>query len=130
MNCFCLSSHFCQVLYPVLPDVLDCNPFRESPAPQTNGDLPGGLEVPAEVQRVVDILADTWRLLTDCHLHREISSQLIGYLLFFISASLFNSLMEKGTSVPAPASPRGSREPMPLNYLLLSSRMEKRGGGF
>ncbi|CAF94400.1 unnamed protein product, partial [Tetraodon nigroviridis] len=44
----------------------------------------------------VDILADTWRLLSDCQLHHEISSQLIGYLLFFISASLFNSLMEKG----------------------------------
>lgn len=113
---FCLSYHFHQVLYPILPYVLDCNPFRESPAPQKNGDASlvlgsSGLEVPAEIQYVVDILADTWRLLTDCQLHHEISSQLIGYLLFFINASLFNSLMEKGTSVPVPA-PRGSQEPM------------------
>lgn len=91
-----------KVLYPILPDVLDCNPFRESPAPQKNGDASlvlgsSGLEVPAEIQYVVDILADTWRLLTDCQLHHEISSQLIGYLLFFINASLFNSLMEKGS---------------------------------
>lgn len=101
---FCLSYHFHQVLYPILPDVLDCNPFRESPAPQPNGDASsavgsGGLEVPTEIQSVVDILADTWRLLTDCQLHQEVSAQLIGYLLFFISASLFNCLMEKGTSV-------------------------------
>ena len=92
------------MLYPILPEVLDCNPFRESPAPQANGDasfIPGsaGPGVPAGIQCVVDILADTWRLLADCQLHHEISSQLIGYLLFFINASLFNSLMERGTSV-------------------------------
>lgn len=106
---FCLSYHLHQVLYPILPDVLDCNPFRESPTPQTNGDASlalgsGGLQVPADIQCVVDILANTWRLLTDCQLHQEISSQLIGYLLFFINASLFNCLMEKGTSVPVAAS--------------------------
>lgn len=98
------SVWFYQVLYPILPDFLDCNPFRESPALQVNGETSpvlgrGGLDVPPETQRIVDILADTWRLLADCQLHREISSQLIGYLLFFINASLFNSLMEKGTRV-------------------------------
>lgn len=116
IDSFCLSYGFYQVLYPILPDVLDCNPFRGSPAPETNGDASsvlgnGGLEVPAEIQCIVDILADTWRLLTDCQLHHEISSQLIGYLLFFISASLFNSLMEKGTSAPELA-PSGSHQLM------------------
>uniref|UniRef100_H3CJK5 Si:ch211-176g6.2 n=1 Tax=Tetraodon nigroviridis TaxID=99883 RepID=H3CJK5_TETNG len=79
-----------KVLYPILPDVLDCNPFRS-----------WGMvawRCPLRYSVFVDILADTWRLLSDCQLHHEISSQLIGYLLFFISASLFNSLMEKGTS--------------------------------
>uniref|UniRef100_A0A674P9P6 Si:ch211-176g6.2 n=1 Tax=Takifugu rubripes TaxID=31033 RepID=A0A674P9P6_TAKRU len=51
----------------------------------------------ANIRCIVDILSDTWRLLSDCQLHQEISSQLIGYLLFFINASLFNSLMEKGS---------------------------------
>lgn len=134
IDSFCLSCRFYQVLYPILRDVLDCNRFRESRAPQTNGDPSlvlesGELEVPAEIQCVVDILADTWRLLTDCQLHHEISSQLIGYLFFFINASLFNSLMEKGTSVPVPP-PRDSQELMWLNYLLLSNCTEKIGGGF
>uniref|UniRef100_A0A674P2U8 Si:ch211-176g6.2 n=1 Tax=Takifugu rubripes TaxID=31033 RepID=A0A674P2U8_TAKRU len=86
-------------------DFVDCNPFRERPTPQANVDTSlalerGGLEVLTEIRCIVDILSDTWRLLSDCQLHQEISSQLIGYLLFFINASLFNSLMEKGTSVP------------------------------
>ncbi|XP_029691837.1 ras-associating and dilute domain-containing protein isoform X1 [Takifugu rubripes] len=91
-----------KVLYPILPDFVDCNPFRERPTPQANVDTSlalerGGLEVLTEIRCIVDILSDTWRLLSDCQLHQEISSQLIGYLLFFINASLFNSLMEKGS---------------------------------
>lgn len=92
-----------QVLYPILPDLLDCNPFRESPDLQmTRGSAQVlssvGLQVPAEIQHLVEVLTDTRRLLSDCQLHPEISSQLIGYLFYFINASLFNSLMERGNS--------------------------------
>lgn len=90
-----------QVLYPVLPGLLDCNPFRENPKQQVTGEsswLPGSceLQVPAHIQQVVEILDKTWVLLTDCQLHSEISSQLIGYLFYFINASVVNSLMERG----------------------------------
>ncbi|KAM8729884.1 ras-associating and dilute domain-containing protein-like [Acanthopagrus schlegelii] len=91
-----------KVLYPILPDLLDCNPFRESPDLQmTRGSAQVlssvGLQVPAEIQHLVEVLTDTRRLLSDCQLHPEISSQLIGYLFYFINASLFNSLMERGS---------------------------------
>lgn len=96
-----------QVLYPILPDLLDCNPFRENPGLQVTGESArvlgnGGLQVPGEIQHLVEVLTDTWRLLSDCQLHPEISSQLIGYLFYFINASLFNSLMERGTSASVP----------------------------
>lgn len=95
-----IPSH--KVLYPVLPGLLDCDPFRESPDLQVPGESApvlgsGALQVPGEIQHLVDVLSDTWRLLCDCQLHPEISSQLIGYLFYFINASLFNSLMERGT---------------------------------
>lgn len=96
-----------QVLYPILPNLLDSNPFRESPDLQVTGEnarvlASGGPQVPAEMQHLVEVLTETWRLLSDCQLHPEISSQLVGYLFFFINASLFNSLMERGTSVSVP----------------------------
>ncbi|KAL7373148.1 hypothetical protein ABVT39_028345 [Epinephelus coioides] len=91
-----------KVLYPVLPGLLDCNPFRESPDLQVTGGSArvlgsSGLQVPGEIQHLVDVLTESWRLLCDCQLHPEISSQLIGYLFYFINASLFNSLMERGS---------------------------------
>lgn len=91
-----------QVLYPILPGLLDCNPFRESPDSQATGEGAqvlgsGGLQVPGEIEQVVEVLTETRRLLSDCQLHPEISSQLIAYVFYFINASLFNSLMERGT---------------------------------
>ena len=96
-----------QVLYPILPGLLDCNPFRENPDRQGNGESArvlgtSGLQVPGEIQQVVEVLNEAWILLSDCQLHPEISSQLVGYLFYFINASLVNSLMERGT---------GAREP-------------------
>lgn len=96
-----------QVLYTILPDLLDGNPFSESLDLQVAGESArvlgsGGLQVPAEMQHLVEVLTNAWRLLSDCQLHPEISSQLVGYLFFFINASLFNSLMERGTSVSVP----------------------------
>ncbi|KAG7236449.1 hypothetical protein INR49_000927 [Caranx melampygus] len=60
-----------RVLYPILPGLLDCNPFRENPKQQVTQErscLPGsyGLQVPAEIQQVVEVLDKTWVLLTDC----------------------------------------------------------------
>uniref|UniRef100_A0A1A7X1P1 Rap GTPase interactor n=3 Tax=Iconisemion striatum TaxID=60296 RepID=A0A1A7X1P1_9TELE len=91
-----------KLLYPILPGLLDCNPFRGSPGPPVSGNcgrvLGGaGPRVPAEIRQVVEVLNESWRLLTDCQLHPEVSSQLLGYLFYFINASLFNSLMERGS---------------------------------
>ncbi|KAI3365407.1 hypothetical protein L3Q82_010491 [Scortum barcoo] len=92
-----------KVLYPILPGLLDCNPFREGAELRVTGSSSrvqgsGGLQVPGEIQNLVEVLTETRRLLSDCQLHPEICSQLIGYLFYFINASLFNSLMERGTS--------------------------------
>uniref|UniRef100_A0A665WX17 Si:ch211-176g6.2 n=1 Tax=Echeneis naucrates TaxID=173247 RepID=A0A665WX17_ECHNA len=84
-----------KVLYPILPGLLDCNPFRESPDWQVTGT--SGLQVPVEVRQVVEVLNEAWVLLLGCQLHPEMSSQLIGYLFYFINASLVNSLMERGS---------------------------------
>uniref|UniRef100_A0A1A8NIB9 Uncharacterized protein n=1 Tax=Nothobranchius rachovii TaxID=451742 RepID=A0A1A8NIB9_9TELE len=91
-----------KLLHPILPGLLDCNPFRGSPGSQVSGNCgrvlcDAGLRVPGEVRQVVEVLNESWRLLTDCQVHPEVSSQLIGYLFYFINASLFNSLMERGS---------------------------------
>lgn len=93
-----------QFLHPILPGLLDCNPFRESPPDLWgSGDCQvpdsNGLQVTGEIWQVVDVLNESWRLLLDCQVHLEVSSQLLGYLFYFINASLFNSLMERGTNM-------------------------------
>ncbi|XP_068439618.1 ras-associating and dilute domain-containing protein isoform X2 [Clinocottus analis] len=112
-----------KVLYPILPALLDCNPFRESPdlrATPESSRVPGrgGLQVPGEIQHLADVLTETWRLLQDCQLHPEISSQLIGYLFYFINASLFNSLMERGPEPGFYQWARGVRMRANLDLLL------------
>ncbi|XP_014830763.1 PREDICTED: ras-interacting protein 1-like [Poecilia mexicana] len=84
-------------LYTVLPSLLDCNPFRESAGDCGRGLGGSGMHVPMEISQVVEVLDESWRLLLDCQVHPEVSSQLIGYLFYFINASLFNSLMERGS---------------------------------
>uniref|UniRef100_A0A8D2ZP27 Si:ch211-176g6.2 n=1 Tax=Scophthalmus maximus TaxID=52904 RepID=A0A8D2ZP27_SCOMX len=102
-----------KVLYPILPGLLDCNPFRKSP------DLgSSGLQVPDEIQRVVEVLNEAWILLSDCQLHPEISSQLIGYLFYFINASLVNSLMERGSEPGSYQWSSGVRMRANLDFLL------------
>uniref|UniRef100_A0A3Q3W3Z8 Uncharacterized protein n=1 Tax=Mola mola TaxID=94237 RepID=A0A3Q3W3Z8_MOLML len=64
------------------------------------------------------ILTNTWTLLSDCQLHPEISSQLVGYLFFFINASLFNSLMERGSEPGFYQWSRGVRMQANLDLLL------------
>ncbi|XP_054913518.1 ras-associating and dilute domain-containing protein [Poeciliopsis prolifica] len=84
-------------LYTVLPSLLDCNPFRESAGDCGRGLGGGGMHVPWEISQVVEVLNESWRLLLDYQVHPEVSAQLIGYLFYFINASLFNSLMERGS---------------------------------
>uniref|UniRef100_A0A673ANK4 Si:ch211-176g6.2 n=1 Tax=Sphaeramia orbicularis TaxID=375764 RepID=A0A673ANK4_9TELE len=76
-----------KALYPTLPGLLDCNLFRENPE----------LELSGGIKQMVEVLTETWRLLLDSQLHPEISSQLIAYLFYFINASLFNLLMDRGS---------------------------------
>ncbi|CAK6976422.1 ras-associating and dilute domain-containing protein, partial [Scomber scombrus] len=111
------------VLYPILPGLLDCNPFRESPDSQATGEGAqilgsGGLQVPGEIEQVVEVLTETRRLLSDCQLHPEISSQLIAYVFYFINASLFNSLMERGSEPGFYQWSRGVRMRANLDLLL------------
>ncbi|KAM8837698.1 ras-associating and dilute domain-containing protein-like isoform 2-T2 [Spinachia spinachia] len=112
-----------KVLYPVLPALLDSNPFRQSAdmlAPARIAQVPGsgGLQVPGEIQHLADVLTETWRLLRDCQLHPEISSQLVGYLFYFINASLFNLLMERGSEPGFYQWARGVRMRANLDLLL------------
>ncbi|XP_068611004.1 ras-associating and dilute domain-containing protein-like [Brachionichthys hirsutus] len=88
-----------KVLYPILPELLDCRPFRDPQVTEKRARLQcsSGLQIPGEMQHLIKVLSSTSRLLSDCQLHPEISSQLIGYLFYFINASLFNSLMERGS---------------------------------
>ncbi|XP_036408324.1 ras-interacting protein 1-like [Megalops cyprinoides] len=76
-----------KALYAALPGLLDGNPFSET----------GQLRVPEGVAQVLDILDETLRLLTSHQVHLDVASQLFVYLLFFINASLFNALMERGS---------------------------------
>ena len=56
----------------------------------------GVAQVPSETEQVLEVLTETRHMLLDCHVHPEISSQLLAYVFYFINASLFNSLMERG----------------------------------
>ncbi|XP_069012314.1 ras-associating and dilute domain-containing protein [Embiotoca jacksoni] len=112
-----------KVLFPILPGLLDCNPFRESLDPRASGESArvlggGGLQVPAGIQQVVEVLSESWTLLSDCQVHPEISSQLIGYLFYFTNASLFNSLMERGAEPGFYQWSRGVRMRANLDLLL------------
>lgn len=76
-----------KLLYPVLPGLLDSNPFSEN----------GQVRVPEVIGSVLAILTKTLNLVKDFHVHPEISLQLFTYLFFFINAFLFNLLMERGS---------------------------------
>uniref|UniRef100_A0A8C7L456 Uncharacterized protein n=1 Tax=Oncorhynchus kisutch TaxID=8019 RepID=A0A8C7L456_ONCKI len=91
-----------KTLYPILPSLLDSDPFRGSSGlllrEQNEPFLDsGGVQVPGETDQVLEVLTETSRLLQDCQLHHDISSQLLAYLFYFINASLFNTLMERGS---------------------------------
>uniref|UniRef100_A0A4W3GQ43 Ras association and DIL domains 2a n=1 Tax=Callorhinchus milii TaxID=7868 RepID=A0A4W3GQ43_CALMI len=77
-----------KTLYTVLPGLLDSNPFAAGSTQLT---------VPVGVQNVLEILQETLKLLSQYQVHSDIASQLLAYLFFFSNASLFNTLMERGS---------------------------------
>eukprot|EP00058_Branchiostoma_floridae_P019538 XP_002605028.1 hypothetical protein BRAFLDRAFT_85170 [Branchiostoma floridae] len=85
-------------LYIALPTVLDSNPFAEdeksseTPEAGRNPDKPSSQTVDA----ITYVLQSTWSILQDCQLHTQMTSQMFAYLFFFMNASLFNTLMERG----------------------------------
>ncbi|KAL6102464.1 uncharacterized protein ACO6RY_02073 [Pungitius sinensis] len=74
-------------MYSSLPGLLDGNPFSQS----------GQLRAPDGLGGVLEVLKEALKLLTAFQVHPDISLQLCAYLLFFINASLFNALMERGS---------------------------------
>ncbi|XP_072298880.1 ras-associating and dilute domain-containing protein-like [Eucyclogobius newberryi] len=76
-------------IYPALPALLEGNPFSDM----------GQLKAPEGLGRVLDVLKEALKLLTAFQVHPDISLQLCAYLFFFINASLFNALMERGSVV-------------------------------
>ncbi|XP_055008599.1 ras-associating and dilute domain-containing protein-like [Boleophthalmus pectinirostris] len=76
-------------MYSALPGLLEGNPFSDT----------GQLKVPEGLGHVLDVLKEALKLLTAFQVHPDISLQLCAYLFFFINASLFNALMERGSVV-------------------------------
>ncbi|XP_066521598.1 ras-associating and dilute domain-containing protein [Hoplias malabaricus] len=76
-----------KLLYPVLPGLLDSNPFSEN----------GQVQISDDVGSVLGILTKALNLAKNFHLHPDISLQLFTYLFFFINAFLFNLFMERGS---------------------------------
>ncbi|XP_067427452.1 ras-associating and dilute domain-containing protein-like [Thunnus thynnus] len=74
-------------MYSALPGLLDGNPFSES----------GQLRMPDGLSGILEVLKEALKLLTAFQVHPDISLQLCAYLFFFINASLFNALMERGS---------------------------------
>lgn len=79
-----------QSMYPALGGLLDGNPFSED----------GQLRLPVSLSNILQVLKEALELLSAFQVHPDISLQLCAYLFFFINASLFNSLMERGSSTP------------------------------
>ncbi|XP_016517184.1 ras-associating and dilute domain-containing protein-like isoform X2 [Poecilia formosa] len=74
-------------MYPALGGLLDGNPFSED----------GQLRLPVSLSKILQVLKEALELLSAFQVHPDISLQLCAYLFFFINASLFNSLMERGS---------------------------------
>lgn len=74
-------------MYSALSGLLDGNPFSES----------GQLRVPDGLENILEVLKEALKLLTAFQVHPDIALQLCAYLFFFINASLFNTLMERGS---------------------------------
>uniref|UniRef100_A0A8C3FBB3 Ras interacting protein 1 n=1 Tax=Chrysemys picta bellii TaxID=8478 RepID=A0A8C3FBB3_CHRPI len=86
-----------KTLYSALPALLDSNPFTAT------ADLSHAQELstmPEGIRGTLAIYQATLELTRECELHPDLVSQTFGYLFFFSNASLFNTLMERGTGGP------------------------------
>uniref|UniRef100_A0A8C8VPM9 Ras interacting protein 1 n=1 Tax=Pelusios castaneus TaxID=367368 RepID=A0A8C8VPM9_9SAUR len=86
-----------KTLYSALPALLDSNPFTAT------ADLSHAQELssmPEGIRGTLAIYQATLELTKECELHPDLVSQTFGYLFFFSNASLFNTLMERGTGGP------------------------------
>ncbi|XP_058874393.1 ras-interacting protein 1-like [Acipenser ruthenus] len=90
-----------KTLYSALPALLDSNPFSLPPPsalpPDPSPLTPDLSLMPGGVARVLEVYLSTLELTRTCQLHPDLVSQTFGYLLFFSNASLFNTLMERGS---------------------------------
>ncbi|CAI5790839.1 ras-interacting protein 1 [Podarcis lilfordi] len=84
-----------KTLYSALPALLDSNPFT---ATADLSHVPELSSMPEGIQGTLAIYQATLELTRDCDLHPDLVSQTFGYLFFFSNASLFNTLMERGSS--------------------------------
>ncbi|KAF7663302.1 hypothetical protein LDENG_00213610 [Lucifuga dentata] len=84
-----------KALYVVLPGLLDCNPF---PVDNSEPCWKGGVGFPEPVRRILQVFQSTQELLQGYQVHPEIQAQMFAYLFFFSNVSLFNQLMDKGSS--------------------------------
>ncbi|CAL8262864.1 unnamed protein product [Arctogadus glacialis] len=117
-----LIGQWTQILHPILPGVLDDDPFADSPSSTqtTQGGMGGSRESQGVVgvQGVLEVLGSTQTLLQECEVHPEVGSQLLAYLLYFINASLLNTLMERGPEAGFYQWSRGVRLRANLDVLL------------
>ncbi|XP_029440257.1 ras-interacting protein 1 [Rhinatrema bivittatum] len=86
-----------KTLYSALPALLSSNPFT---APGNFSEVEELNNMPEGTRGTLAIYQATLDLTKDCQLHPDLVSQTFGYLFFFSNASLFNTLMEKGTREP------------------------------
>ncbi|XP_068785320.1 ras-interacting protein 1 [Struthio camelus] len=86
-----------KTLYSALPALLESNPFSGGGEPSAAPDLGS---MPEGLRPTLAIYAATLELTRDCQLHPDLVSQTFGYLFFFSNASLFNTLMERGSAAP------------------------------
>ncbi|GAB0202107.1 ras-interacting protein 1 [Grus japonensis] len=86
-----------KTLYSALPALLESNPFSGAGEPSAGQDLGS---VPEGVRPTLAVYQAALELTRDCQLHPDLVSQTFGYLFFFSNASLFNTLMEKGSAGP------------------------------
>lgn len=84
-------------MYSALFGLLDGNPFSDG----------GQLRVPGGLGSILEVLKEALQLLTAFQVHADITLQLCAYLFFFINASLFNALMDRGERSAATAEEGG-----------------------
>ena len=77
-----------------MPAVLDTNPFQNE---DDESDEDEETTTPQGVSVIVEVFQAAFQLAESHNVHPQIITQLFAYLFFFTNASLFNSLMERGT---------------------------------